>query len=163
MRVVSNTSPLSNLAVIGRLDLVREQFGTVQIPSAVARELAKLSHPAGRAALVAAMNDGWLVETPLPVGAMEPGEVSHLDAGERAAITLALACSADCLLIDEKEGRAAATGLGIAITGAIGILIVAKKQGRVASLSEEIRRLRAEARFFVDVGLERRALAMAGE
>ena len=27
MRVVSNTSPLSNLATIGRLDLLREQLG----------------------------------------------------------------------------------------------------------------------------------------
>ena len=32
MLVVSNTSPLSNLAIIGRLDLLREQLRVVTIP-----------------------------------------------------------------------------------------------------------------------------------
>ena len=40
MRVVSNTSPLSNLAVIGRLELLQHRYGTVCIPPAVAQELA---------------------------------------------------------------------------------------------------------------------------
>ncbi len=34
--VVSNTSPLTNLAVIGRIDLVKEQFETVLVPEVVA-------------------------------------------------------------------------------------------------------------------------------
>jgi hypothetical protein len=33
MQVVSNTSPLSALSVIGRLGLLRAQFGTVRIPT----------------------------------------------------------------------------------------------------------------------------------
>ena len=163
MRVVSNTSPLSNLAVIGRLNLLREQFDTVKIPSVVASELARLPHTSGRESLVAAMRAGWLVETPLRADALEPQEVSHLDAGERAAITLALAEDADRLLIDEKEGRAAAAGLGIAVTGVIGVLMVAKQQGRLAALGDEICRLREEARFFVSASLERRVLEMVGE
>jgi predicted nucleic acid-binding protein len=39
MPVVSNTSPISNLALIGRLDLLREQFRKILIPEAVDREL----------------------------------------------------------------------------------------------------------------------------
>lgn len=35
MPVVSNTSPLLNLAIIGELDRVREQVGTVLVPEAV--------------------------------------------------------------------------------------------------------------------------------
>ena len=31
MRVVSNTSPISGLAIIGRLDVLRRQFGVVGI------------------------------------------------------------------------------------------------------------------------------------
>ena len=38
MLVVSDTSPLSNLAVIGRLELLRQQFGPVSAPPAVCRE-----------------------------------------------------------------------------------------------------------------------------
>lgn len=32
MRVVSNTSPISNLATIGRLELLREQYGSIAVP-----------------------------------------------------------------------------------------------------------------------------------
>ena len=41
MPAVSDTSPISNLAMIGRLKLLREQFGEVWIPRAVAEELRK--------------------------------------------------------------------------------------------------------------------------
>ena len=44
MVVVSNTSPLSNLAIVGRLALLRDRFGAVLVPSAVRRELNQLRH-----------------------------------------------------------------------------------------------------------------------
>ncbi len=40
MLAVSDTSPLSNLAIIGRLPLLREQFVEVWVPPAVVCELA---------------------------------------------------------------------------------------------------------------------------
>ena len=47
--VISNTSPLTNLAVIGRLDLVRTQLAGVAVPEAVPRgvnfALTPLSEP----------------------------------------------------------------------------------------------------------------------
>ena len=39
MLVVSNTSPILNLAIIDRLSLIREQFTTVIIPKGVLEEL----------------------------------------------------------------------------------------------------------------------------
>ena len=48
MRVVSNTSPISNLAIIGRLSLLRQRYGRVTVPPEVARELRALSHGAAR-------------------------------------------------------------------------------------------------------------------
>jgi len=39
MPVVSNTSPIMNLAIIGELSLLRDQFGEVLIPGAVLEEL----------------------------------------------------------------------------------------------------------------------------
>ena len=39
MPVVSNTSPVLNLAIIGQLSLLHEQFGEIWIPSAVLGEL----------------------------------------------------------------------------------------------------------------------------
>ena len=42
MRAVSNTSPIANLAYIGRLDLIREQFGDVSVPEVVWTELSNV-------------------------------------------------------------------------------------------------------------------------
>ena len=39
MPVVSNTSPVLNLAIIGQLSLLHEQLGEVWIPTAVLEEL----------------------------------------------------------------------------------------------------------------------------
>ena len=54
MRVVSNTSPLSNLVVIGRLELLKQRHGSVHIPPVVQRELSALSHVVAQARLTKA-------------------------------------------------------------------------------------------------------------
>ena len=163
MLVVSDTSPLSNLAIIGRLDLLREQFHLVRMPGAVARELSALPDSAARLALANALRDGWLVEMALPFSAPFPDNLAGLDAGEIEAIRLALALQADCILMDEKEGRQRASILGLRTIGIIGVLIVARQTGRVESLAAEIARLRTEAGFFVDRALEIRVLDIVGE
>lgn len=58
MRVVSDTSPLSNLAIIGRLSLLRERYVRVVFPREVEAELNRLSHPGGRLAIAEALAEG---------------------------------------------------------------------------------------------------------
>ena len=60
MLVASNTSPISNLAIIGRLDLLRVQFREVRVPGAVQSELYRLSHPIALKAIQQAFQDGWI-------------------------------------------------------------------------------------------------------
>lgn len=163
MLVVSDTSPLSNLAIIGRLDLLREQFQIVRMPNAVARESSALPFTPARLALANALRTGWLVEMAVPPSAPFPHSLAGLDAGEMEAIRLALALQADRILMDEKEGRQRATALGLRTVGIIGVLIVARQTGRIQSLAAEIARLRTEAGFFVDRALETRALGIVGE
>jgi len=162
MVVVSNTSPLSNLAIVGRLDQLRNQFGAVLVPSAVRRELSQLRHSAAAQSLDAAFSDGWLQVTPLlhPV----PGHLgAGLHAGEAEALALALERHADLTLLDDGDARRRATEAGLRISGVLGILLRAKRNGQVPSLREEIRRLRKEARFFIARPLERKLIAAAGE
>ena len=65
MLAVSNTSPISNLAHIGRLDLLRGQFPKLWIPNAVKKELERHPSSATRASIEAAYDNGWLcVGTP---------------------------------------------------------------------------------------------------
>lgn len=163
MLVVSDTSPLSNLAIIGRLALLREQFAEVWMPPAVARELTALDAPSAQAALAEAVRTGWLKEMPLPASAPFPAGLRGLDAGETEALRLALSITAAAVLMDEKEGRQCAASLGIRTIGVLGILITAKQSGSIPSLRAEIDKLRRDAGFFVDKALESRVLAMVGE
>ena len=163
MLVVSDTSPLANLAILGHLDLLREQFAVVRLPSAVARELAALRNRGAKLALPAAVEAGWLKVVSVPPSAPFPSELRGLDAGETEALRLALASNADRVLMDEKDGRQRAAKLGLRTIGVIGILIVARQSGRIKSLAVEIARLRREAGFFVGRALEQQALAMVGE
>jgi predicted nucleic acid-binding protein len=161
MRVVSNTSPLSNLAIIGRLELLQRRYGLVHIPPAVGTELAVLTHAAGKQRIEAALAARWILVEEL-VGS-PPALPFALDAGETAAIALAWQTRADLLLLDERRGREAARQLGLAVAGVLSELIHAKQAGWVPSLREEIARLRQEARFFVDAPIEQFILAQVGE
>ena len=163
---VSNTSPLTNLAVIGRLSIVRRQFEAIVIPEVVWHEMNALDHSPGRHALQAAMADGWLIVRP-PASAtatlMTAISASGLDAGESAAIALAVTENASRLLIDERRGRAMARHFHLPMTGALGILAVARHRAEISSMQDEINKLRDEAGFYISAEIEAAALRLAGE
>jgi predicted nucleic acid-binding protein len=163
MRVVSNTSPLTNLAVIGRLEWVQEEFRQVVIPQAVWLEISALEHPEGKHALLAATQAGWISVERAENRALVHSFATELDAGEAEALALAISTAADLLLIDESAGRRLAAYHGVAVTGALGIALRAKKCGRVASLAEVIDRLSSEAGFYVSAKVRAQFLAEAGE
>ena len=160
MLAVSNTSPICNLAVIGRLDFLARRYGVVQIPPAVAIELEALRHPSASQSIRSAFSEGWLRVTIPP---SVPTLPVPLDPGETEAIALALHLRADVLLLDEKRGREAARQVGLIVAGALGELVHAKHDGWIPSVRDEIHRLRQEAGFFVDGAVERFILSQVGE
>ena len=163
MPVVSNTSPLSNLAIIGRLDLLRDRYGAVLIPPAVHRELAALSHPLGKSRIESALREGWLRIEPLNVGTPAPALPHELDPGETEAIALCIQRAAEKVILDDALGRAAAKHLGLRFSGLLGELVFAKLAGRIPTVRDEINLLRRDARFFVSEEVEAVILAQAGE
>ena len=163
MRAVSNTSPISNLASIDRLDLLQHQFDQVLIPEGVSAELAAHpDHDANRN-IQAAIRKGWIKVAKPKNSALLRALLLQLHQGEAEAIVLATELNADILLIDEQEGRRIASQVGCAVTGVLGILLRAKSDGSIPALRPEIDRLRAKARFFISKSLEARILLAAGE
>src|ERR1039458_6446764 len=61
MVAVSDTSPISNLSMIGCLDLLRSQFSQVLIPEAVRTELERMPNPEAKASIEGALQNGWLL------------------------------------------------------------------------------------------------------
>jgi predicted nucleic acid-binding protein len=163
MRAVSNTSPLLNLAIVDHLHLLRQQYATLLIPPAVRAELQVDRRWLGSARLRAILAEGWVqVGTPPdPVAVAAFGE--HVDLGEAEAIALALGVGADWLLIDERDGRALATRLGLRVTGVLGVLLRAKSAGDLDALAPLLGALQREAGFRVAPPLRQAVLAAAGE
>jgi predicted nucleic acid-binding protein len=103
MPVVSNTSPLLNLAIIDHLFLLPQQFGPVLIPQAVLAELKVNQALPGSNALRTALNEGWLIPQSVSNKALVSLLRQELHQGESEAIALAVEVSAEKILLDEKE------------------------------------------------------------
>jgi predicted nucleic acid-binding protein len=86
-----------------------------------------------------------------------------LDRGEAEAIALAVELPADWILLDETDGRSAASRAGLRVTGILGVLLRAKQRGEISLLKPELTALRTQARFFISTRLENEVLQMAGE
>lgn len=67
----------------------------------------------------------------------------ELDQGEASVIHTALVQGISTVAIDEKSGRRVARLHGLNVTGSLGILIRARKEGAITSLSDSVRRMRA--------------------
>lgn len=138
-QVVSDTSPLLNLALIERLDLVREQFSTVVVPEQVWDEL--MDGEDGVDRLRSVHDDGLFEIVTVEDTPLFAEFRRDLDIGEAAALAYAIDADADLVLMDEREARQTARRHELPITGVIGILLRGSKEGTV-SLRTELDRLR---------------------
>lgn len=163
MPIVSNTSPILNLAIINRLDILRRQFGEIIIPPAVLAELKLDSELPGVTQVQQALDQGWLTVTALQNTQLSQILARELDGGEAEAIALALETSSGAILMDEQEGREAAKTLGLAPIGILGVILREKKQNQTLSASQIMDDLRRKAGFFIAEELYRQVIHLTGE
>jgi len=163
MPVVSNTSPVLNLAIIEKLELLHQQCQQVIIPSAVLEELRIDEDLPGSAAIRAAIDSGWLQTRDADNSALIKVLQKDLDKGESEAIALALQINASLLLMDERDGRSMAKSLGIKVSGILGILCRAKQQGKNISLRNVMDNLRTRAGFKIHEKLYTQIIDTSGE
>jgi predicted nucleic acid-binding protein len=163
MRTVSDTSPVSNLAVIKQLGLLRQQFDKVSIPEAVFSECRQIGHSETRELILDAIREGWLIVQPVIDITLVNILLARLHRGEAEAIALAIGIDAELLLIDEREGRQAAREVGLNVRGVLGILLRAKRTGGLSAIRPSIEMLKTHARFFIAHDLEAAILKESGE
>jgi uncharacterized protein len=163
MPVVSNTSPLINLAIVDHLFLLPQQFGQIYIPSGVLAELKIDDNLPGSNALRIARNEGWLITKAVENTALVRLLRLELHQGESEAIALAIELSADKVLLDEKEARQSARALGLSITGILGILLKGRNEGVIPSIKAVTERLQQEANFRIAPSLLTQILREGGE
>jgi predicted nucleic acid-binding protein len=158
--VVSDTSAISNLAIIGWLDLLHRLYSSVLVPQAVYRELVAAPDQAARAAIQEA---AWITVKRADNRELTESLLSELDEGEAEAIALAVESRADLLLIDERLGREVATRLGLRVIGILGVVVEAKRRGCVLAVGPVVDALIHQAGFWISAELRKAVLHTAGE
>jgi predicted nucleic acid-binding protein len=159
--VVSDASPLVALSAVGKLDLLAALYGEVVVPAAVYREaMTDAVGQPGHAERAAAT---WLRVEALTDRTLVESFAGKLDPGEAEAIALAVQLSAELLLVDERKARQIALGLGIPITGVLGILAEAKQRGLIPSVKTVGDQLMDAIDFRLSQGVYEQVLRALGE
>jgi predicted nucleic acid-binding protein len=139
--VVVDTSVILVLAKISLLHLLRDLDGPVIVPASVVAEALDDAHAEAVESLSIreAIGAGWLMVERDPEA---DTRFAALGRGERAVIALAIATSASLVLIDDRDARRAATSLGLRVSGAVAVLAIAKRDGRIGATVKLAERLR---------------------
>ena len=159
MIVVTDTSVILHLCMLGLEELLPRFFGAVLAPPEVRREF---EHLVTRDSRFSGLAFPPFIEVIAPshIPAVLTG--LRLDPGELAALALAVEHGNAAVLIDEKDGRAAARALGLTLFGLLGILAKGREQNLIGSLAPLFDRLQ-QARFWIHPVLRERILQRVGE
>lgn len=138
-RVVSDTSPLINLAGLHLLELLPSLYSTVLIPLQVAEEFgakAQASDPDLSAF------DWMSIVAPVRI---DP-ELPKLGSGEAAALTLAKSEGVRYVLLDERKARGIAVECGLLPIGTLAVLRSAKDRGLIPQIRPYLAMMQAQGR-----------------
>jgi uncharacterized protein len=162
--VVSDTSPITNLAAIGQLNLLSQIYAAIFIPHAVYGEMVAVDKLVPGAVEVQTLS--WIqvqaVSNAQNVADIQTSQ-NNIDLGEAEAIVLALELNADLLLMDERRGRAVAVNYGLNVTGLLGILLQAKRKNLIPLVRPVMDQLMDNADFRVSPELYANVLKTSEE
>lgn len=159
--IVINTGPVIALvAATGNLSWLAKLYGSVWIPHEVHSEILAGSDSVPE--LGALKVAGSVIRLQAPLAFIPSVLVRELDLGEASVIHTALERNIGTVAIDEKAGRRVARLHGLKVTGSLGILIRAKNEGLISSLTHCIREMKTNGIWISDE-LARQAIAAVGE
>ncbi len=157
--VISNSSPIIHLAKIGRLDLLKQFFGTITVPQMVWKECT--SPGASRPEIESILSADWIkvVKINDRIVTLLRHDIDH---GEAEAIALSLERKASLILLDDSEAREKARLYHLPITGTVGLLLRAYREGLLNSLTDTLDELEASG-FRLGTKLKERLLKEVAE
>ena len=156
---ICDSSTLIHLAKIGRLHLLREFHKKIFIAPAVWKEVVQEGRDwPGSSEVKQGRQAGWIEVVDPTNQTLIHFLRKDLHEGESETIALAVEEKPEIVFLDESEARRIAKVYGFNITGVIGILIRAKREGLILSLREELDKLRNEAGFWIGDDIYRKAL-----
>lgn len=140
--IVINTSPLISLmAAMGDLEILNMLYNKVLVPFEVCEEI--YAGGAEGFGIASFEQAEWLQKWPYPME-IAPLLRNSLDRGEASVIQLALDQKVGTVCIDETTGRRIAKLSNLHVTGSIGILLRAKKEGAPIVIRDAIARMKEQ-------------------
>jgi len=156
---ICNTSPLQYLFQVDLLDLLPSLYGEVIVPEAVLVEIAD-----GRrqgVVLPDIESLPWAQVGRAKEQALLP-ILTDLGPGEREVLALAVERPGSLALLDDRLARRYALHLGLKFTGTLGILLLAKRGGRLRAVAPVLDELDRRG-FRLDAGTRSVVLKLSGE
>jgi len=163
---VSNATPLIYLARLGKLHLLRDMFTQVQIPPEVKIETVERGKTKGYSdayVIEQALNDGWLISSPLTTENTKKSEalaqMTGIDIGEAQAIILTKQKNEKVVLIDQTNAREVTRHLGLSPRGTIFIILTAIKRKLITKdTAKQMLATLIEINFYISANIYRDAL-----
>ena len=135
MIIIADSSPLISLATINKLELLEDYFDEVYVPYAVYKEVSAYDKPFSGKLKKYLENKVLNVENQYMVSVLN----EKIDLGEAEAITLAFEKKADFIILDDLKARKTAIRNELNAIGTLGLLLEAKKEGKIENLREIIK------------------------
>lgn len=145
--LIADTSPLLALARIDALALLPKLFEQVLLTDSVWRECTAKPERQDAFRIIAAEQQKLIKRVADPE--VRAG-LAGLDRGEQTALELAWQRQA-MVLLDERRGRLVAKANGIRVIGALGVLLLAKRQGLLPKVEPLLQQLKNSGYFLDEV------------
>jgi predicted nucleic acid-binding protein len=157
--VVVDTSPLLHLARAGYLSLLTVLSSSIAVPTAVLEEIQVPGKEPSAWEAVRACS--WLVAVPAPDLSAAVASL-NLGRGEAAVMEWARSRPNALAVLDDARARRGARDLGIAVIGTAGVVVRARREGRIPRVRPVLQELVAGGMYLSRAALAE-AIASAGE
>jgi len=152
MNVVSDTTAITTLLKAEQVGLLRELFNRVFVQQAVWDELKAFHSSLPDVELHTVSNSSQRL----------PG-TELLGRGEAEALLLAKELNASLLVTDDRKARAAAKKLNITCVGLVGIVVQAKRIGKISSVRDLLETIETKGGLYLSDAVIAEALRLANE
>lgn len=163
-KIVTNSTPIIGLSILGQLHLLAELFEQVYVPVAVYQEIVHKDSPLqyGKDELEKFVSRGTFTLYNVENSVMVKKLYGKLHEGELEVIVGAKELDVQFVAIDEHAARTLAKTLLLKPIGTIGILILAKKSNKIEEVKPFLDTLLSNG-FHISKKLYQLALVQAGE
>lgn len=159
-RVIVNSTPLIILCSIGKLNILKQLYTEINIPQAVFREVTE--KPDSACQILKESLD-WIHIEKIQSEVDKKMYKAKLHDGEVEVMILAQQeIKADLVIIDDNAAKKTAKYLGLPVTGTMGVLLKAKREGYITEIASIIEEMRRKG-FYISDNLVNMVLEQAGE